>query len=83
MNIAKYVLESIAKEIISILINGHGLDISEAYDALSESGLLYELEQSPYKILSTTYDDCIEYANEIVRMRNLSELNNVKELENF
>ena len=81
MNIAKYVLESVAHEIVSILINGHGLDISEAYNALSESGLLCELEQSPYKILSTTYDDCIEYAAEIVRMKSLKESENVRELE--
>lgn len=67
MNIAKYVLESIAHEITSILVNGHNLDVSEAYNALSESGLLWELEQSPYKILSTTYDDCIEYAEKIYK----------------
>ena len=83
MNIAKYVLENVAHEIVSILINGHGLDISQAYNALSESGLLWELEQSPYKILSTTYDDCIEYAEKIVRMENLKESQNIKKLENI
>ena len=82
MNIAKYVLESVAKEIVSILINGHNLDVSEAYNALSESGLLWELEQSPSKILSTTYDDCLEYAAEIVKRRQLME-GPMLELENL
>ena len=81
MNIAKYVLESIAKDIVSILINGYGLDVSYAYSCLSNSGILFELEQSPYKLMSTTYDDCLEYAAQINRRRELMEGSLVKELE--
>ena len=86
MDIAQYVLESLAQEIVSILINGHHLTVPEAYEALSESGILIELEENPHKLISTTFNDCLEYAEDIVNVRKIKELRemeHVKELELF
>ena len=67
MDIAKYVLENVAKEIVSILINGYNLSVSEAYECLSESCLLNEFEESPYMIMRTTFDDCVYYSEKIYK----------------
>ena len=81
MDIAKIVLEEVAENMISILVSGYNMSVPEAYDALSESRLLYELEVNPYLIVSTTFNDCLKYAEDIAKKRNLKDKEHIKSLE--